>query len=563
MSDPKSMPPPELPPAVAGERDRMFPRLTAEQMARIEAVGERRPFAAGDVLMQAGEPIESFIVVADGAVDVVRPVDGREEFIVAHGPGEFVGDVHTLSGRRSIVRVRARVSGTAIEMSRAALLNLIQVDSELSEILMRAFILRRVALMASGRGGVVVVGSSHSTGTLRVKEFLSRNGYPYSYLDLERDPAAQEVVDRFAVGLDDIPIVLCPGETVLRNPGNEALAQCLGMNEGIDEGVVRDVVIVGAGPAGLAAAVYAASEGLKTLVLETTAPGGQAGSSSKIENYLGFPTGVSGNELAGRAYTQAQKFGAEILVARTAASLKCGVTPYVIELENGGRLRTRAVVIATGAQYRRPEIPNLQKFEGAGVYYGATFLEQQICGSDEVVVVGGGNSAGQAAVFLSQTSEHVHMLVRGRGLAETMSRYLIRRIEECSDITLHPYSEIIDLQGEPSLEQVTWRNRETGETTTKRLSHVFLMIGAAPNTAWLDGCVVTDRHGFIKAGPDLTPDELAHAGWRLPRQPHLLETSLPGVFAVGDVRSGNVKRVASAVGEGSVAVSLVHRVLAE
>lgn len=563
MPDPTTMPVPDLPPAVAGERERMFPRLTAGQMARIEAVGARRPFQAGDMLMQAGEPIESFFVVVDGAVDVVRPVDGREEFIVAHGAGEFVGDVHTLSGRRSIVRVRARVNGTAIEMPRAALLNLIQVDSELSEILMRAFILRRVALMASGRGGVVVVGSSHSTGTLRVKEFLSRNGYPYSYLDLEKDPAALEVVDRFAVGLDAIPIVLCPGDAVLRNPSNEALAQCLGMNDGIDEGVVRDVVIVGAGPAGLAAAVYAASEGLKTLVLETTAPGGQAGSSSKIENYLGFPTGVSGNELAGRAYTQAQKFGAEILVARTAASLKCGITPYAIELENGGRLRTRAVVIATGAQYRRPEIPNLQKFEGAGVYYGATFLEQQICGCNEVVVVGGGNSAGQAAVFLSQTSEHVHMLVRGRGLAETMSRYLIRRIEECSDITLHPYSEIVDLQGDQSLEQVTWRNRETGETTTKQLSHVFLMIGAAPNTAWLDGCVVTDRHGFIKAGPDLTPEELAHAGWHLPRQPHLLETSLPGVFAVGDVRSGNVKRVASAVGEGSVAVSLVHRVLAE
>jgi thioredoxin reductase (NADPH) len=546
-----------------GDRERMFPVLTPDQLARLEAQGERRSFATGDVLIESGRPIEHFFVVVEGAVDILRPMSTGDELVVVHGAGQFIGDVHTLSGRRSVVRARARSAGVVIDLTRESLLHLIQVDSELSGILMRAFILRRVALMASGRGDVVLVGSSHSTGTLRLKEFLSRNGYPYSYLDLERDGSAQEVVDRFHVTLDEIPIVLCPGGAILRNPTNRELAECLGLNQGIDAQKVRDVVIVGAGPAGLAAAVYAASEGLETLVLETTAPGGQAGSSSKIENYLGFPTGVSGNELAARAYTQAQKFGAEVLIARRATVLSCATTPYLIELDGGGHVRTRSIVIATGAQYRKPPIPNLDQFEGAGVYYGATFIESQICGRDEVIVVGGGNSAGQAAVFLSQTSRHVHMLVRASGLADSMSRYLIRRIEESPSITLHTHTELIDLQGDGRLEHATWRNRQTGATETHALHHVFLMTGAVPNTAWLNGCVVTDAKGFIKAGPDISSEELTQVRWPLARSPHLLETSLPGVFAVGDVRAGNVKRVASAVGEGSVVVSLVHRVLAE
>jgi len=547
---------------ISMDRDRMFPRLTEEQMERLASHGHPRSFSAGEVLLEAGAPIERFYAVTAGAVEIVRPMVTGEEPVVVHGAGEFIGDVHTLSGRRSIVRARARTDGTAIEVPRENLLTLIQIDGELSGILMRAFILRRVALMASGRGDVVLVGSSHSTGTLRLKEFLARNGYPYSYLDLERDPEAQHVVDRFQVAPEKIPIVLCPGDNVLMNPSNGELAECLGLNEAVDGRKVRDVVIVGAGPAGLAAAVYAASEGLDTLVLETMAPGGQAGSSSKIENYLGFPTGVSGNELAARAYTQAQKFGAEIMIARSALSLSCALRPYSIELEGGNHLHTHAIVIATGAQYRRPPIPGLERFEGAGIYYGATFIESQICGADEVVIVGGGNSAGQAAVFLSQTSRHVHILVRGAGLADTMSRYLIRRIEESPSITLHPFTEIVDLQGDARLEQVTWSSR-AGETETHAIRHVFLMTGAVPNTAWLDGCLVTDDNGFIKAGSDLTPEDLAHARWPLKRPPFHLETSLPGVFAVGDVRAGNVKRVASAVGEGSVAVSLVHRFLAE
>jgi len=545
------------------DRDRMFPRLTPEQMDRLASHGRTRAFSAGEVLIEAGAPIERFYAVTKGAVEIVRPMSTGEERVVVHGAREFIGDVHTLSGRRSIVRARARTDGTAIELPRENLLTLIQIDSELSAILMRAFILRRVALMASGRGDVVLVGSSHSTGTLRLKEFLARNGYPYSYLDLDRDPEAQHVVDRFQVAPESIPIVLCPGDNVLMNPSNSELAECLGLNEAVDGRKIRDVVVVGAGPAGLAAAVYAASEGLDTLVVETTAPGGQAGSSSKIENYLGFPTGVSGNELAARAYLQAQKFGAEIMIARGAVSLSCALRPYAIELEGGGQLHTHAIVIATGARYRRPPIPNLERFEGAGIYYGATYIESQICGADEVVIVGGGNSAGQAAVFLSQASRHVHVLVRGAGLAESMSRYLIRRIEESPTISLHPFTEIVGLEGDAQLERVTWRSRQTGETEVLPIRHVFLMTGAVPNTAWLDGCLVTDANGFIKAGTDLTPEELAHANWPLKRPPFHLETSLPGVFAVGDVRAGNVKRVASAVGEGSVSVSLVHRFLAE
>jgi thioredoxin reductase (NADPH) len=335
------------------------------------------------------------------------------------------------------------------------------------------------------------------------------------------------------------------------------------LNEAVETLKVRDLVIVGAGPAGLAAAVYAASEGLDTLVIETTAPGGQAGSSSRIENYLGFPTGVSGNELAARAYTQAQKFGAEVIIAQSAVSLSCAIRPYAIELEGGRRLHTRSIVIATGAQYRRPPLQNLERFEGAGVYYGATFIESQICGADEVVVVGGGNSAGQAAVFLSLTSRHVHVLVRGAGLADSMSRYLIRRIEESPTISLHTHTEVVDLQGDIRLERVIWRNKLTGQEETHQIGHVFLMTGAVPNTAWLDGCLVTDAKGFIKAGSDLTVEDLSRARWPMKRPPFHLETSLPGVFAVGDVRAGNVKRVASAVGEGSVSVSLVHRFLAE
>ena len=449
-----------------------------------------------------------------------------------------------------------------IELHREQLVALVQTDPELSEILMRAFILRRVELVARGVGDVVLIGSMHSPDTLRIKEFLTRNGHPHAYIDLDRDADVQALLDRFHVNVADIPVLICRDKAVLRNPSNADVAACLGFNDAIDQSHVRDVVIVGAGPAGLAAAVYGASEGLDVLVLESSAPGGQAGSSSKIENYLGFPTGISGQNLAGRAYTQAQKFGAQILIAKGATQIACERKPYAVQIDAGPRVPARAVIIATGAEYRRPSFDNLTQFEGAGVYYGATFIEARLCEGDEVAVVGGGNSAGQAAVFLAQTTRRVHMLVRSNGLADTMSRYLIRRIEENPAIVLHTRTEIAALEGDASLERVLWRDAG-GPAEAHDIKHLFIMTGAVPNTRWLDGCVALDAKGFIKTGSDLSPDDLAHANWPLARAPHLLETSLPGVFAVGDVRAGNIKRVASAVGEGSIAVSFVHQVLRE
>ena len=383
------------------------------------------------------------------------------------------------------------------------------------------------------------------------------------YVDVERDPDVQELLDRFQVAVEDVPIVIYRGQQVLRNPSNRQLADRLGFNEAIDRTQVRDLVIVGAGPAGLAAAVYGASEGLDVLVLETKAPGGQAGSSSRIENYLGFPNGISGQELAARAYTQAQKFGAQVLIARSAIRLLCERKPYNVEMDDGLQVQARTIIIATGAQYRKIAFDNLLQFEGAGVYYGATFIEAQLCGGEEVIVVGGGNSAGQAAVFLARTAKRVYVLVRSGGLAETMSRYLIRRIEDNPSIVLRTHTEIIALEGGDHLERVRWRDHQTGNVEAHAISHVFLMLGAVPNTQWLNGCLVLDNEGFIRTGPDLSQDDLTAARWPLARSPYFLETSMPAVFAAGDVRAGNLKRVAAAVGEGANAVSFVHRVLHE
>jgi thioredoxin reductase (NADPH) len=467
-----------------------------------------------------------------------------------------------LSGRRSLVRARATEPGEVIELDRERMLELVQTDSELGEILLRAFIFRRVELIAHGISDVVLVGSSHCSGTLRVKEFLTRNGHPYTYIDLDHDTGVQDLLDQFHFTAEDVPVLICRGDVVLRNPTDQEIAACLGVNDAIDQGQIRDLVVIGAGPAGLAAAVYGASEGLDVLVLESSMPGGQAGSSSKIENYLGFPTGISGQELTARAYTQAQKFGAQLMIAKGAKRLACAKRPYAIEIDDGPRVPARAVIIATGAQYRKLPLDNLPQFEGAGVYYGATFIESQLCGGEEVIVVGGGNSAGQAAVFLAQTARRVHVLVRSAGLADTMSRYLIRRIEDHPAIVLRTQTELTALEGGNHLERVSWRD-QAGNFETHNIRHVFVMTGATPSTHWLEDCLVLDAKGFIKTGPDLTKDELAAAHWPLARAPHLLETSLPGVFAVGDVRGGNVKRVASAVGEGSIAVSFVHRVLHE
>jgi thioredoxin reductase (NADPH) len=545
------------------QRERLFPTLTPAQIARFAAQGRTREFPAGHVLVEQGDQNVPFLIVLSGQVELVQPTSKGEEPIVVYRAGQFFGDVGMLSGRRSLLRARMRETGQVIELPRKSLQDLIQTDSELSEILMRAFLLRRVELIAHGWGDATLLGSGNSAGTLRIKEFLTRNGYPYSYIDLEHDSGVQEMLDHFHVAADEIPVLICRGQLVLRNPTNQEVAECLGFNEGINELDIRDVVVVGAGPAGLAAAVYAASEGLDVLVVETNAPGGQAGSSSKIENYLGFPTGISGQELAVRAYAQAQKFGAEMMIARGVRRLACDRKPYAVELDGGTLVPARAVIIATGAEYRKLPLENLSRFEGAGVYYGATFIEAQVCQASEVIIVGGGNSAGQAAVFLSQTAKHVHILIRSARLADTMSRYLIRRIEQSKNITLHPHTEIIALEGDARLERTRWRNNQTGEIEVHDVRHVFVMTGASPNTSWLEGCLRLDEKGFIRTGPDLNPDDLSAGGWPLVRRPYLLETSLPGVFAVGDVRSGNVKRVASAVGEGSIAIHLVHKVLQE
>ena len=534
-------------PLTASRADQIFPTLTAAQIRRIASHGRARSVNAGDVLLQQGDENVPIFVVTSGELETVRPSGAHETLIARVPAGQFTGEVNTLSGRRALNRIRARVASEVIEVSRKNVLALVQTDGELSQILMRAFILRRAELFAQGLGDVTVVGSSHSADTLRIKEFLARNGHPCAYIDLDRDADVQSLLDHFHVSASDVPVVICRGETVLRNPSNQEVADCLGFNRAVDQADVRDLVIVGAGPAGLAAAVYGASEGLNVLLLETYSPGGQAGSSSRIENYLGFPSGISGNSLASRAYAQAQKFGAQMLLA-TGARLICDRKPYVVELADGARISTRAVVIATGAKYRKLAIESLSRFEGVGVYYGATFVEAQLCTDQEVIVVGGGNSAGQAAVFLAETAKHVFVVVRSDGLADTMSRYLIRRIEETPNITVLPHTEIVALDGAEHLGRVSWRNNQSGAATEKSIAHLFVMTGAVPNTPWLEGCVVLDAKGFIKTGFDLSTEELSAAKWPLARRPYLLETSLPGVFAAGDVRGGNVKRVASAVG---------------
>ena len=527
--------------------DRLYPTLTPAQLERVAAHG--RQVAQGEVLVQAGESAVRVFVILAGQIDVVRP-SAAEEVVISFGPGMFTGEATMLSGRRGLAQVRAGADGEVIEIARDDLLALIQTDGELSAIFMRAFILRRVELIAlrrveliaRGVSDVVVLGSTHCKGTLRVREFLTRNGHPHTMLDLDRDPGVQELLDRFHITPGDIPVILTCSELVLRNPTNQQIADALGFNDAIDQTQVRDLVIVGAGPSGLAAAVYGASEGLDVLVVESTAPGGQAGSSSRIENYLGFPTGIAGMDLAARATNQAQKFGAQLMVGSGARRLSCDRNPYALEIGAGQRLPARAVIIATGAEYRRLPMDGLSRFEGAGVYYAATFMEAQLCAGEEVAVVGAGNSA---------------------GLADTMSRYLIRRIEDHPAIVRHVHTEIVSLEGNGHLEHVGWRDNQSGRIETHGIRHVFTMTGAVPSTRWLDRCLALDAKGFIKTGPDLLPEDLATARWPLARAPHLLETSLPGVFAIGDVRSGSLKRVASAVGEGSIAIAAVHQVLAE
>src|SRR5436305_4994507 len=466
-----------------------FPVLTTAQINRARASGKVRKVHSGEILFRPGDSGVPFFVLLSGSMEIVQPDLTGERMITTHEPGSFTGELSMISGQRCLVLGRVTEAGEFIEISAESLRSLVARDAELSEVIMRAFILRRLALITNNLGNVIVMGSRHSADTLRLREFLGRDGDPYTFVDRDKDKMSQELLDRFKVKIEEVPVVICDTRIVLRNPSTQELADCLGMNISIDGSQIRDLIIVGAGPSGLAAAVYAASEGLDVLVIETEAPGGQAGSSSKIENYLGFPTGVSGQELASRALTQAQKFGAKMIVARSVAKVNCDQRPYRVFLEDGTVLSTRAIVIATGAQYNKPNLPNLKKFEGQGVYYGATYIEAQLCGNEEVIVVGGGNSAGQAAVFLSQTARKVHMLVRSSGLAESMSRYLIQRIAENPAIELHCKTEIVKLHGENQLERVDWVDKTTGQVSSHAIRHVFIMAGASPRTESLKRCL--------------------------------------------------------------------------
>jgi thioredoxin reductase (NADPH) len=546
-------------PAFAGRKAQMFPQLTAAQIARLSVHGTRRNMSKGEVLAEPGDRNRPVLVVLSGSIEVVQPGLSGEVLVVVHTAGSFTGEMSTLQGIGTLVRSRVREAGEILVITDERLRTIIQTDTELSEIFMRAFILRRVGLLDSKSGDVILLGSSHSAGTLRLQQFLTRNSYPYVNLDVNTDASVQGLLERFHVQAADVPVVLCRGAVVLKNPSNEEVAACLGMNQLIDDDRIRDLIVVGAGPAGLAAAVYGASEGLDVLVLETGTPGGQAGSSSKIENYLGFPTGISGLALAARARIQAQKFGAEIRTAYSAMKLNCGARPYVIDLCHGHAVGARCVVIATGAEYRRLAIENVARFLGTGVYYAATNTEVRRCEMRDVIVVGGGNSAGQAAVFLAGRCSHVHLLVRSRGLADSMSSYLIRRIADAPNITLHANTEIVSLQGGEQLERVIWRTAPGDVPETHAIGHVFLMTGAVPSTRWLQGCIALNDKGFVRTGMDLTAADLADGAAARPAQS--FETNWPGIFAVGDVRCGSVKRVAAAVGEGSACVQQVHQAL--
>jgi thioredoxin reductase (NADPH) len=522
-----------------------FPKLSSEMAARVAAFGTEEFAPAGTMVFERGQRRVDFFLVLEGEIEIFDlDRNHQPNVFTGHGERQFTGELDLFNDRQILVSGRTGRDSRLVRVARADFQRMIAAEPDIGEIIMRAFILRRVGLMLHSQGGVVLIGPGHGADTVRLQRFLSRNGYPHRLLDTDVDPDAEGFLECFRLTPDQLPVVIADDEA-LRNPSISALADRLGLSIAIDPEHVHDLTVVGAGPAGLAAAVYAASEGLDTLILEGAAPGGQAGTSSKIENYLGFPTGISGQALAGRAQTQAQKFGARLAVSREVTALECEAQPYRLVLEDGGAVLSRAVVIATGARYRKLDVPGYERFEGAGLHYAATALEAQLCGNTPVIVVGGGNSAGQAAVFLSRVTAHVHMLVRADGLAATMSNYLVERIAASPRITLHTRTEITALDGQGALERVTWRNRDTGEEAVNAIGNVFVMIGAEPNTAWLDGCLELDGKGFVISGDGVSP----------------YATSRPGVYAVGDVRSGSVKRVASSVGEGSVVVQAIHRFL--
>jgi thioredoxin reductase (NADPH) len=535
------------------------PTLSSQHINRIRSVAQLRPVRSGEILYEPSQPDVPLFIVLEGTVSISRTKEDHKILAIREA-GQFTGEMSVISGKRSLLQAHVTADGAVLELSRDKVLSLMAKDTELGDIFMEAFVARRLLMIQLGEGNVLLFGTKTSARTLALREFLTRNGHPFTYVDIDSDSFEGELMDKLAVRYGDIPVVYCNSRFVLRNPSIAELAVCLDLNINTDKGV-RDVLVIGAGPAGLAAAVYAASEGLKTLVIEKSAPGGQAGSSSKIENYLGFPTGLSGQELANRSMAQAQKFGAQLMVAQPVVHIDSSRQPYKIVLASGSKFHARSIVIATGAQYARLPIENADAFTGRGIYYNATHMEAQLCDSEEVVVVGGGNSAGQAAVFLAHTSAKVHLLVRSRRLSESMSQYLIGRVEGHPKIEIHYLTQVTGLTGVAQLESIDWRDDSLGVNVTRPIRHVFVMAGAAPQTAWLEDFLVLDKKGFIVTGPDLA--EYGDCQWPLRRPPLLLETSVPGIFAVGDARSGSVKRVASAVGEGAMAVHLVHRYLAE
>ncbi len=540
---------------MATRRDQMFPKLTTDEIDRLRRFGHSETYAAGTMLFEAGHPGPGMFVVLSGRVSVTRHEgvgsEGHETEVVNQGPGEFLAEIGQLSGRPALVNGRALGATEVLLVPPQGLRALVVAEASLGERIMRALILRRVSLLDSGAGGPVLIGAADLPGSVRLQGFLSRNGHPFSVLDPSTDADAHALVDHEHAAARELPLVAMPDGTVLRNPDEATLARGLGLLTEIDPDRVFDLAVVGAGPAGLAAAVYAASEGLSVLVLDQRAPGGQAGASARIENYLGFPTGISGQALAGRAFVQAQKFGAEMAIPAEVARLDCDKRPLGLVLADERRVQARSLVIASGARYRRPDIPGLDQFDGRGVYYWASPIEAKLCGREEVVLVGGGNSAGQAVVFLAATAGHVHVVIRGTGLAASMSRYLIERIEAQPNVTVHTQTQITALEGdEAGLVAVRWRGPD-GEAV-QRTKRLFLFVGADPNTGWLQGCVALDGKGFVRTGPDKDMRNRAP-----------LQTSIPGVFAIGDVRAASTKRVAAAVGEGAAAVAQIHAYLAD
>jgi thioredoxin reductase (NADPH) len=528
-----------------------YPHLNHEMMERIAEYGSEEVLPAGTMLFERGQRSIDFFVLVEGAIELFDYDRRQPHVFVTLEPRQFTGELHLFNGRQVLVSGRTGLESRVIRVRRPDFRRLTTGEPDIGEIIMRAFVLRRMGLIRHATGGAILIGPSHAADTLRLRRFLTRNGYPHRLLDTDADPAAEGFLECFSLSPDELPVVIADCQHVLRSPNNAELADALGLSETMDPNHAWDVAIVGAGPAGLASAVYAASEGLDTIVLEAMAPGGQAGTSSKIENYLGFPTGISGQALAGRAQIQAQKFGAHLEVSREAVALDCSGSPFLLRLDDGQVIKARSIVVASGARYRKLHVADYARFEGQGIHYAATAMEAQLCLNQEAIVVGGGNSAGQAAMFLSRHAAHVHILVRAADLAATMSDYLVQRIKQSPRCTLHTHAEIVGLGGDERLRSVTWANVRDGSTETRPIGNVFVMIGAEPNTNWLDGCLKLDEQGFVSTGR-------ATDGTPLP-SPYM--TTKPGVFAVGDVRSGSVKRVAASVGEGSVVVAAIHRFL--